>query len=897
MSATSEQTGGWQRLEELFSQAIDLPESERESFVRRECADDAALCQEVLGLIACDTGQSTGPLTHAVGAAIDATSRDRRRAILGTLVGNYSLVSVLGHGGTGNVYLGERADKQYTAKVAIKIVDTATSHPELGVRFRAEQQILASLNHPNIARLLDAGETPTGAPYLAMEYVQGEPLDKYCDERSLGLTPRLELFLQICSAVQYAHQNLVVHRDLKPANILVTAEGTPKLLDFGIAKLLDTSQEAAAQMLTRMNDRLLTPEYASPEQIHGRPVTTASDVYALGVVLYELLTGLRPYVIPVTAGQLELERLICVLDPARPSAAVRRAIVTPPPDEVDIRTLAALRGVPNPERLARRLMGDLDAIVLRALRKEPEHRYGSVEQLAADIRRFLAREPVLARQGNWVYYSQRFLRRHAFGVATVTIFIVLLVVFSVMTSLQAQRIAMERDRATQESERAEIVSSFMLQVFSSADPFESQGQQINARELLDRAGRRIQGDLNQQPEVRARLLEAMGRAYRRQLLTDKAIEFLNDALAVRRRIPEAGRTHEASILAELAIALRDAGQFEQSDRASRQALELTRAIATQGSINYARLLADVGRMEHARGNVALADKYLQQSATLMRQLRGPQDRELAAVLFDISAVNLWKNDLIAAERYAREVTAIYRSTLPELHPDRVEADLQLGEILFNLSRLDEAATLLGSALVAQRKLYGESSSRAANTLVTLALVRQAQDRLEDAEQLASEALRVQTQSVGPAHYSVGYFLTILGSIALERGQADQAERELRAALSVFTESTLPPDHQYIAAAEHFLGEALLAREELPAAEAILRQAVDRWRRAGAPAMRVARSESALGEVLCKENRVPEGEAHLTNSLAVLKGVGGLELRLKLKARERLARCQKKNGNT
>ena len=237
---------------------------------------------------------------------------------------------MLGHGGTGTVYLGERADRQYSAQVAVKIVDSGTMQGDLGLRFRAERQILASLNHPNIARLLDAGETEDGQPYLVMEYVHGEPLDRYCDRQQLDLRARLKLFLEICGAVQYAHQNLIVHRDLKPANILVTAEGSPKLLDFGIAKLLDTGEAAAAMALTRMNDRLLTPEYASPEQILGRPVTTASDVYALGVVLYELLTGLRPYTVPASASQLELERSICITDPLRPSAAVKRALESGP---------------------------------------------------------------------------------------------------------------------------------------------------------------------------------------------------------------------------------------------------------------------------------------------------------------------------------------------------------------------------------------------------------------------------------------------------------------------------------------------------------------------------------------------------------------------------------------
>src|SRR5690606_9806168 len=449
-----------------------------DAFIAREVGEDALLREELIKLLAVDRGKSTTPLTHAVGAALERTTHDRRKALLGRVVNNYRLVSILGHGGTGTVYLAERADRQYSAQVAVKIIDTATIHGDLGQRFRAERQILASLNHAYIARLIDAGETAEGQPYLIMEYVHGEPLDKYCDQHALDIRDRLELFLQICSAVQYAHQNLIVHRDLKPANILVTPEGSPKLLDFGIAKLLDVSGDAADVLaLTRMNDRLLTPEYASPEQILGRPVTTASDVYALGVVLYELLTGLRPYSVPASASQLELERTICISDPERPSAALTRAAAVAAPTDSRIASAASARRL-SLEKLSRRLSGDLDSIVLRALRKEPHHRYASVEQLAADIRRYLSREPVLARQGNWTYYSSRFIRRHAFGVSAGAGFAVFLTAFAIVMSVQAQRIAEERDRATVESARAESVSNFMLSIFDASDPFEAQGREV-----------------------------------------------------------------------------------------------------------------------------------------------------------------------------------------------------------------------------------------------------------------------------------------------------------------------------------------------------------------------------------------------------------------------------------
>lgn len=887
----------WTLLQELFSRAVELPEGEREAFVSRETAGDEDLRRELLAMVACDSGQSTGPLTHALGAALDATTRDRRRAMLGKIVGNYKLASVLGHGGTGTVYLGERADRQYSAQVAVKVIDTATVHGDLGMRFRAERQILASLNHPNIARLLDAGETDEGQPYLVMEYVHGEPVDRYCDRAQLDVRARLELFLEICSAVQYAHQNLIVHRDLKPANILVTAEGSPKLLDFGIAKLLDAGDAASLLALTRMNDRLLTPEYASPEQILGRAVTTGSDVYALGVVLYELLTGLRPYVVPASASQLELERSICVTDPQRPSTAVRRASEAGSTEgQSSMPSIAAARGL-SVERLQRRMVGDIDAIVMRALRKEPQHRYGSIEQFTADIRRYLTREPVQARQGNWLYYSQRFVRRHAFGVSVTTAFVAFVLAFAVVMSVQRQRIAEERDRATQESERAEKVSDFMLSVFTAADPFafaNNQGREVTARELLDTAAHSIQGDLDEQPEVRARLLEAIGRAYRRQGLPDSAVRYLEDAMRIR---DQAGLPHDAQtgqLLSELAVALRNAGRFEESDHAFRQAMQISQEGKGRKSRIQAQLLVDLGRLELLRSNPGGAENYLTLGLAMTREIEGPRNPEVASILTDISNVRSWRDDLDGAERAAHEAVSILRESVPDLHPDRVTADARLAEVLFLKGQVSDAGTLYERTLGAQRILYGESSSKVADTLDSLAQVRLAQNNPAEAEKLTREAIKIYSSSRGGQSFMTGYLQTSLAQILTRQGKYVEAEPELRSALDIYAR-TLPPDHQYVASAEYVLGEVLLTTKRLSDAEAMLTASMNRWKRTDAPAWRSARSASALGETLYKEGRIRDAEKYLIQSYRELSADTGADQHTRQKARERVARFYTDRG--
>lgn len=884
----------WERLQELFSRAVELPEAEREAFIARETGGNTRLRDELLELLACDTGKATGPLTHALGAAIDATTRDRRRALVGQVVGNYKLVSVLGHGGTGTVYLGERADRQYSAQVAVKIIDTATVQGDLGLRFRAERQILASLNHPNIARLLDAGETQEGQPYLIMEYVHGDPVDRYCDRKQLDVQARLELFLDICVAVQYAHQNLIVHRDLKPANILVTTEGAPKLLDFGIAKLLDTGDAAAALALTRMNDRLLTPEYASPEQILGRAVTTASDVYALGVVLYELLTGLRPYTVPASASQLELERSICVSDPQRPSTAVRRALENGPEEgQSEMSAVAMARGM-APDKLRRRLLGDIDAIIMRALRKEPQHRYGSVEQFTDDVRRYLSREPVLARQGNWLYYSQRFIRRNALGVSAGATFVIFIIAFAIAMSIQTQRVAAERDRATQESGRAETVSRFMLDVFAASDPFTSQGREVTARQLLDDAGNRIRGDLSQHPEVRARLLEAIGRAYRRQNQFDRSVSFLEEALHIRKQTPDADSAKTASVLTELAIALRQTGDVDSADKMLKQALQISRQHSNERSVTYATLLTNLGRVELQAGDLEEARKYFESGLTLNRDLLGPNHPDVADVLLELSSVFMWGDKLEAAERAVRESVEIYRSTLPEFHPDRVLAEYRFGEVLLAQGRVNEAAPLFEKSLGSQKMLYGENSRQVADILDSLSQIRRSQGLLDEAEEFARQAVQTQENALGEQHFMTGYFHSALAALLLRREKYPEAEEELRKSLDIYSK-TLPPDHQYVASSEHLLGEVLLETNRLNDAEAMLTASMNRWKRTDSSAWRSARSASALGEVLYRQGRTREAEHYLADSYRTLAADEAADRETRVKARERIARFYTDRG--
>src|SRR5450432_31567 len=479
----------WQQIQSLFQQTVEMTAAERISHLDKYCGDDSGLRGSVQSLLALD-GTREDALLSAVGAAAESLLDDHRDRLIGTRVGPYRVASILGHGGMSTVYRGERDDSQYHQTVAIKVLQHAAVHPRLRNRLHSERHILATLDHPSIARLIDSGDLDDGTPYLVMEHVDGESIDTYCDSRTLFIRERLELFVQVCAAVQYAHRNLVVHRDIKPSNIFVTAEGAPKLLDFGIAKLLAPESLSHTLPVTRLQERILTPENAAPEQVLGRPITTATDTYALGVLLYQLVTGRSPYRL-LSYSQLQLERAICMDDPLRPSQMVIAKLSGE--KDADRSRISDRRGL-SPQRLRARLSGDLDAIIAMAMRKEPDRRYPSVEAFADDLNRHLLGQPVRARHGDWRYNTAKFMRRHLLAVAVVVAAFLGLALFAGVMLWQNHRIELARDATVQERDRAQQVSAFMVDVFSQADPFNAQGKEPTAKDLLDRGAEKIRGN-------------------------------------------------------------------------------------------------------------------------------------------------------------------------------------------------------------------------------------------------------------------------------------------------------------------------------------------------------------------------------------------------------------------
>ena len=496
----------WKQIRTVFEEAELLDSAERAQFLERACAGDEELREEVASLLQAQSradsdfmDRPAADLVQETGNAAAVSSR------VGSRVGPYRVVAEIGHGGMGEVYRAERIDGQFDQQVAIKLVRVGMGSAFIVERFLHERQILASLNHANIARLLDGGATHDGVPYLAMELIEGDRIDLYCQAHRLSVTERLRIFLEVCAAVQYAHQRLVIHRDIKPGNILVTKDGTPKLLDFGIAKIVDPSGDAETTMA-----RPMTPEYASPEQVRGEPITTATDVYSLGVVLYQLLTGASPYRVS-SKSAAQLSQAITGTDPQRPSTAVVFAMKVEASETRPEPVLSDRE--PTPARLQRRLAGDLDSILLMALRKEPERRYGSVQQFAEDIRRHLDGLPVTATKGSWSYTAGKFVSRHRAAVGATALVIAALVAGIVATERQARIARIERARAQKRFDDVRQFSDSLI--FNINDALQDVPGTTGARKLLlDRASQyldRVAGDATGDSELQRELAHAYQR--------------------------------------------------------------------------------------------------------------------------------------------------------------------------------------------------------------------------------------------------------------------------------------------------------------------------------------------------------------------------------------------------
>jgi serine/threonine-protein kinase len=777
---------GWRQVKSVLDRALSVPEAERHAWLEDQLEEEPALKAEVISLLAAYGAGKT--LLEPAGGG------DAEPARIGDQIGSYRLVREIGRGGMGVVYLAERDDEEFERTVALKVLRGGPGAVEIEQRFLQERQILARLDHPGIARLLDGGRTADGSPYLVMEYVEGDPIDAYCNGRSASTEERLELFLAICSAVDFAHRNLVVHRDLKPGNVLVSADGVPKLLDFGIAKLLHADLSTPPLAETRAGLWVMTPEYASPEQMRGDPITTATDVYSLGVMLYELIAGRRPYDLSGRALP-EIARMICEQEVAPPSTAARDACS----DET--RRTASPAGTVR-DRLGHRWRGDLDAIVLKALRKEPEQRYASAEQFAADLRRLQAGLPVLARQGSFGYRASKFLLRHRFGVAAAAAFAVLLVLFVTSMALQVARTTRALERAETEAAKAATVQGFLQETFEAANPLSNEGRHFTVEEALDRARERLERSFSEQPEIEAAVRHQIGKLYSNMGRYDAAEPLLRQALATRRGILPAAHEDLAEALESLGLLLGRSGRAAESEPLLQEALAMRRR---HGGWNaeVANDLELLARVANAGGDPLRAAELQGEAVEAYRRSVGEGDPKTAQALSSLADFERENGDLDAAETAMRQAAGILDGLSEPAAAGRGQLEMNLGELLEARGEHREAEAHYRAGLEILRRLFGNDHHWVAQGLVQLGTVLARQGRYNEAEVPLRQGVATLQGRLGRDHPDVATSLNNLAFLLGERGDAGEAAGLLREVATIQRRSL--GDHPFLGVTLRNLG--------------------------------------------------------------------------------------------
>ena len=885
---TAASTYRWDDADRLFDEALEQPPAERERWLAERCAGNSALHRQVEALLRADELAGRFLEVDGLRLAVPLMDEPDTESAAGGEIGPYRLVRELARGGMGVVYLAERADGQFEQRVALKLIKRGMDSDEIHRRFLAERQILARLSHPHIARLLDGGVSAAGQPYFAIEYIDGTSILEHCEARGLGVEDRLRLFLDVCDAVRYAHRSLVVHRDLKPSNILVTADGQVKLLDFGIAKLLGDGPDVGPG-LTETGMRVMTPEYAAPEQVSGAPVTTATDVYALGAVLYELLSGQRAHRLD-SRTPIEVARVVCEVDPAPPSGVAAGA-------------------------LHQRLRGDLDTITLAALQKKPERRYPTVERLAEDVRRHLDGRPVSARPDTWRYRATKFVGRHRIGVAAAVAIAFSLVAGLSGTVWQA-RVAAERARlATEEAEKERAVREFLVRLFSAASPRQSLGEDLTVRELLDRGRRDLDTALTAQPVVRARLLTAVAGVYAGIGQSPRADSLFAQAVTLTRTLPGDVDADLATALTGWAGNLMVQSHFDSAEALLREAVERLRrrdpddpriagplgslgrvytfthrraeAAATlrevlaihlrhdgPGSPQVANALDDLGYELLRQGNLAGADSAVGSALATWRRLLEPHHPSLLWTLSNLSAVRLAQGDTAEAERMLREVIAGQERLYPEGHSELAHSLGWLGMQLAAGGRYAAVDSLIAPAMDTHRKLLGRDNSHVAMLVELLADAHYHLGDLEAAERDQREVVGIWRRAIGPEQRHTLSMLDRLASYVREQGQYEEAE-QLAAEALAGRRKLLGDSHTDVALSLWTLGNLKRFRGGHAEAERLLREALA-IRRAASPENRIetARVLGELGAVLNERGKPGEAEPLLREAVEILTALPG-----------------------
>jgi eukaryotic-like serine/threonine-protein kinase len=819
-------TDRWQRIQTLFHQAVDLPEEDLPAFLKAACNGDGSLIADVQAMLEADS-KGDSLLDHDMANVAHQMLAADSAAPVAKEFGPYVVKELLGEGGMGVVYLAERKDLGNL--VAIKILRDAWLSPARRERFASEQRMLAQLNHPSIARLYDADTLPDGTPWFVMEYVEGMPITDYCQKYNCSIERRLQLFRQICEAVQYAHAHAVIHRDLKPSNIFVKPDGGVRLLDFGIAKQIQDLDSSVDQTRTVM--RMMTPAYASPEQIRGNSVGVQTDVYSLGVILYQLLADCLPFDFSNLATA-EAAAIIASHEPGKPSTKAQSLGAT----------------------VSKAAWADLDVLCLTAMHKDLQRRYQSVEALVRDINHYLSGEPLEARPDSVSYRLGKFVKRNqstVSAVAAVFVVVVGLVVFFTV------RLTKARNAALSEAARTQRIQSFMMNLFEGGDETTGPADDMRVITLIDRGTQQARA-LDGEPAVQAELYQTLGSIYQNLGKLETAEKLINTSLEQRKKLFGQDSAEVAETLMQLSLVRDYQAQYDEAESIARQALEMSKRHLSPDHPQVAKATSALGKILEDRGEYDKAIPVLEEAMRLQTKPEGPtpelsgtiselanchfyaghydisnslnlraltMDRELygdrhphiSDDLINLGAIQAEKSQYAQAEKYYREGLDIIQSFYGKDHPETASALTMIARVLIPQNRLSEAESMLREALEIEERVYGKVHPRVASTLNEMGTIARQQGKFKDAEADYTRMADIYREVYNGKHYYIGIALANLGGVYGEQKQYARAENFYRQALQMYGQ-TLPPDHQNVGITKVRLGRALLLQHRYSDAE-------------------------------------------------------------------------------
>ncbi len=830
------QAENWKKIKHLLDEVLQIETSERQNYL--ENADvSGEVRAEVESLLAFE-GESED-LMHlsAVEFSKDFFDGDEN-ALIGQQIGIYKIIGELGHGGMGAVYLAERADGKFEQKVALKLLKREMNTSALRRRFQQEREILARLEHPNIARLLDAGTTDDRVPFLAMEYVEGLPIDDYCNIHNLNLNSRLDLFRKVCSAVNFAHRNLIVHRDLKPSNILVNVDGNPKLLDFGISKILSSELEQLnSATVTKLG--VMTPGYASPEQLRNESVTTATDIYSLGVILYELLSGHRPFESKENDFK-EIYKAVLETEPMPPSVMISDfgfgiADLESQPESSPNRTknqriqTNPQSAIPNPKSLS----GDLDNIVLKSLRKEPERRYLSAENFAEDIHRHQRGLPVTARPNTFSYRAEKFFKRNQPGVIAGVLLLVAIIGGIVATFWQSKVAAAERDRARIEAQKARKVNEYMQNILNFSNPLwissnPKRNREAKIADAMDEALKNIDTDLADEPEIQAEILLTLGQTYTGQGQYEKAQKMLQQSLEKFDRVFGAGNTKSMKALSGLGSVYYITGKYDECEKSYTETINNFRPkVAADKSLNrwLAVSLNDLGNVHNYNSRYAEAEELYRESLQYAANLTGKERAMLPIVLGNLA----WS---LNAQGKFDEALKYYSQAQEEIvsmgNGERLEAGTlfnKIGVAYNEMGNYPKADEYYQKSYEILQKTVGEENFYTVSVMYRTAYNYYKQDKFAESETLINKSLEIQRKLFPNGHNLTAYSERLQGEIYTKKGDLQKGEEFLRKALDYLLKKTKEPNRD-ISLAKLSLGESLIAQKKYVEAKTIINSALE-----------------------------------------------------------------------